>query len=269
MNLTFKIHDTQTNSPVTKSMLQSHGGRTAHIALVGAGGNVLGHIHPEDFNANDEIIVGWTFQRLGKWGINFGYTLKGGEAAKAVFWVECVGDRSTAVSEPPLPSLKENWTTLVESHALSPNDVYTEAFTLDSPINTASNNTYRLALRKATDTASSSSSHCIPFIITFYDVANNPLTDMRLYLGAPAHIIITNPTLDTITHLHPIIYQAGVSLCGESELERRHGMVMSKTGMFGHELGFGTKLEKGDWRILVQVARGGDIIVGGFSVRVD
>ena len=106
------------------------------------------------------------------------------------------------------------------------------------------------------------------------DAAGRPATDLELYMGMPGHAIFVSRDRRVFAHVHPsgsvpmAAMQigerslAGAAAAVDQDHTHRDGMPAVVSFPFGLP-------ERGEYRIFVQVKRGGRIETGAFDARVE
>jgi hypothetical protein len=110
-----------------------------------------------------------------------------------------------------------------------------------------------------------------PYLFRFRveDGAGEPAGNMELYMGMPGHAAFVRSDRSVFAHIHPTgsVPMAALAL---TEPENPHaGHTMMSSGLPA-EVSFPYGFPKpGDYRIYVQVKRGGEILTGVFDARVE
>jgi hypothetical protein len=111
------------------------------------------------------------------------------------------------------------------------------------------------------------------FTFRVESAAGKPASDLELYMGMPGHAIFVRRDRRVFAHVHPsgsapmaamAIGQRSLGSQPSEPLHAHHGGGLSATVSFPY--GFP---EPGDYRIFVQVKRGGRIETGAFDARVE
>ena len=113
------------------------------------------------------------------------------------------------------------------------------------------------------------------FTFRVEDAAGRPATDLELYMGMPGHAIFISRDRRVFAHVHP----SGSAPMAAMEISERSFRGNAPVAPQNHLHGggglpavvsfpFGLP-ERGDYRIFVQVKRGGRIETGAFDTRVE
>ena len=107
------------------------------------------------------------------------------------------------------------------------------------------------------------------------DAAGRPATDLELYMGMPGHAIFVSRDRRVFAHVHP---SGSAPMAAMQIGERSLGGAANKADQDHTHGGGGLPAvvsfpfglpERGDYRIFVQIKRGGRIETGAFDARVD
>jgi hypothetical protein len=109
-----------------------------------------------------------------------------------------------------------------------------------------------------------------PYLFRFRieDAAGKPAGDMELYMGMPGHAAFVRSDRSVFAHVHPSgsVPMAALAL---TEPDNPHAGMAMAAGLPA-EVSFPYGFPKtGDYRIYVQVKRGGAILTGVFDARVE
>ena len=107
------------------------------------------------------------------------------------------------------------------------------------------------------------------FRVRVEDSAAKPATGMELYMGMPGHAAFVRSDRSVFAHVHPSgsIPMAALAL---TQPENPHAGHMTMSSGLPAEVSFPYGFPKpGEYRIYVQVKRGGDILTGVFDTRVE
>ena len=106
------------------------------------------------------------------------------------------------------------------------------------------------------------------------DASGQPVTDLELYMGMPGHAVFVRRDRQVFAHVHPAgsasmaalaIGQRGLQATDATPNAHAHpASALPATVSFPY--GFP---DSGDYRIFVQVKRGGRIVTGAFDARVE
>jgi hypothetical protein len=104
------------------------------------------------------------------------------------------------------------------------------------------------------------------FTFRVEDAAGQPARDLELYMGMPGHAVFIRRDRRVFAHVHPFgsAPMAAMELAGQSGAMHGHqdsGLPATVSFPYGFP-------EPGDYRIFVQVKRGGDILTGAFDAHV-
>ena len=105
------------------------------------------------------------------------------------------------------------------------------------------------------------------FTFRVEDAAGQPANDLELYMGMPGHAIFVRRDRRVFAHVHPSgsAPMAAIEIAMPASQPHAHsGTGLPSTVSFPY--GFP---EPGDYRIFVQVKRGGRVVTGVFDARVD
>jgi hypothetical protein len=110
-----------------------------------------------------------------------------------------------------------------------------------------------------------------PYLFRFRveDSAGKPAADMELYMGMLGHAAFVRSDRSVFAHVHPSgsVPMAALSLTAPENLHAGH---MMRADALPAEVSFPYGFPKsGDYRIYVQVKRGGGILTGVFDARVE
>jgi hypothetical protein len=110
-----------------------------------------------------------------------------------------------------------------------------------------------------------------PYLFRFRveDGAGKPATDMELYMGMLGHAAFVRSDRSVFAHVHPS-GSAPMAALALTQPENSHaGHMMTSEGL-PVEVSFPYGFPKpGDYRVYVQVKRGGAIVTGVFDARVE
>lgn len=106
------------------------------------------------------------------------------------------------------------------------------------------------------------------FTFRVEDAAGRPAEDLELYMGMPGHAIFVRRDRQVFAHVHPSgsapMAAMEIAMPSGGDPHAHHGAALPATVSFPY--GFP---EPGDYRIFVQVKRGGAVVTGVFDARVD
>jgi hypothetical protein len=109
------------------------------------------------------------------------------------------------------------------------------------------------------------------------DASGRPATDLELYMGMPGHAIFVRRDRRVFAHVHPGGSAPMAALAiGQRALNATAGVVSSANAHTHHATSLPATVsfpygfpEPGDYRIFVQVKRGGRIVTGAFDAHVE
>jgi hypothetical protein len=112
------------------------------------------------------------------------------------------------------------------------------------------------------------------FTFRIEDEGGRPASDLELYLGMPGHAVFIERNRRVFAHVHPSgsVPMAAMEIGVKSLPETAADIVdhASHAISVPAEISFPFGLpERGDYRIFVQVKRGGQVLTGAFDARVD
>ena len=105
------------------------------------------------------------------------------------------------------------------------------------------------------------------FTFRLDDESGQPVRDLELYMGMPGHAVFVRRDRGVFAHVHPSgsAPMAAIELAAQGNLPHvPHDAVLPPTVSFPY--GFP---EPGDYRIFVQMKRGGEVITGAFDALVN
>jgi hypothetical protein len=111
-----------------------------------------------------------------------------------------------------------------------------------------------------------------PYLFRFRveDGAGKPAGDMELYMGMPGHAAFVRSDRSVFAHVHPSGSVPMAALALTESVNPHAGHMAMAAAALPAEVSFPYGFPKpGDYRIFVQVKRGGGILTGVFDARVE
>jgi len=258
----------EAGNPVEELMI--HHARKLHVVIIGDGMQVIGHIHPQDFDEPIEdgrAKVHFTFPRPGRYLVAGDIMTEAGPYAEQ-FVVEVAGE----AAEPRAGAGPAAAVAVVEAEE---GDRYTAPVLLDGA-DRAQGYDVALAGPARIDAGE-------PATFTFrFARGGAPVTDLRPYLDAPLHLAVVKQGFGAFLHEHGAV--AGEAQAGHEA----HGSPASHDDAHGaHDHGhqthgyqgpasFGPELtatvsfpEPGRYYLFAQAAHGDRLLVSRFPVQVE
>lgn len=270
--LTFHLTDA-VGEPVVDLMV--HHARVLHVLVVSENLQIIGHIHPEDFESRDimaelegRYTVHFTFPAAGRYILAVDVMTADAEFAKYLY-LDVVGEKKMADMARDLRREKR-----IFGYTDEGGDRYTKAVSL-------------------TDEAGASAYHAkieapkrikvgeIVHITYHFSRDGEPVTDLVPFLDAPMHFAIVSTRLDGIVHTHGTV--PGSEDTSKMMQKNPHaGHKMKKASTTGHQH-YGTTPEKfgptvmlmttfseaGIYQIFGQLKHGDQILWPSFMVKVE
>ena len=191
--LTFHLTDAN-GEPISDLMV--HHDRVLHVLVVGENLQIIGHIHPEDFESRDimaelegKYTVHFTFPAAGKYILAVDVMTADAEFAEYVY-VDVKGEERLAAMMPDFRREK-----VIVGYTDEGSDRYTKAVFLNDEERTP---IYHVKMEVPEQIKAGEMIH-----ITYHFSRNGePLTDLVPFLGAPMHFAIVSTRLDGVVHTH-------------------------------------------------------------------
>lgn len=187
-NLTDKMGE-----PFTDLMI--HHDRVLHVLIVSENLQILGHIHPEDFDERDMMAelegtytVYFTFPAAGRYILALDVMTADAEYSKYLY-VDVAGEKK-------MTDLSEDFSRekTVYGYAEEGGDRYTKAVLTDGK----GTSVYQVKMNVQDKIKAGEMVH----IDYHFSQAGKPITDLVPFLDAPMHFAIVNTELDGIVHTH-------------------------------------------------------------------
>ena len=270
--LTFHLTDAK-GEPVTDLMV--HHDRVLHVLVVSENLQIIGHIHPEDFESRDIMMelegmytVHFTFPAAGKYILAVDVMIADAEFAKYLY-VDVVGEEKLVDTAQDFRREK-----VVFGYTDEGGDRYTKAVSLTDGEGAS---VYHARIEAPERIKAGEMVH-----ITYHFSQNGqPLTDLVPFLDAPMHFAIVSTRLDGIVHTHgtvPGTEDASKMMKKDPHAEHK----MKKTPTTGHQHQ-GTTPEKfgptvmlmttfpeaGVYQIFGQLKHADQILWPSFMVKVE
>ncbi len=270
--LTFHLTDA-IGEPVVDLMV--HHARVLHVLVVSENLQIIGHIHPEDFESRDimaelegRYTVHFTFPAAGRYILAVDIMTADAEFAKYLY-LDVVGEEKMADMAQDLRREKS-----VFSYTDEGGDRYTKAVSLTDEVGAS---TYHAKIEAPKRIKVGEMVH----ITYHFSHGGEPITDLVPFLDAPMHFAIVSTRLDGIVHTH------GTVLGSENPSKMmpkdpHAGHKMKKVSATGHQH-YGTTPEKfgptvmlmttfpeaGIYQIFGQLKHGDQILWPSFMVKVE
>ena len=191
--LTFHLTDAK-GEPVTDLMV--HHARVLHVLVVSENLQIIGHIHPEDFESRDIMmelegmyIVHFTFPAAGKYILAVDVMTADAEFAKHLY-VDVVGEKKLADTVQDFRREK-----VVFGYTDEGGDRYTKAVSLTDGTGASM---YHAKMETPERIKAGEMVH----ITYHFSQDGQPLTDLVPFLDAPMHFAIVSTRLDGVVHTH-------------------------------------------------------------------
>ena len=270
--LTFHLTDAK-GEPVTDLIV--HHARVLHVLVVSENLQIIGHIHPEDFESRDIMMelegmytVHFTFPAAGKYILAVDVMTADAEFAKYLY-VDVAGDEKLADAVQDFRREK-----VVFAYTDEGGDRYTKAVSLTDGTGASM---YHAKMEVPKRIKAGERVH----ITYHFSQDGKPLTDLVPFLDAPMHFAIVSTRLDSILHTHGTV--PGSEDASEMMKKDPHaGHKMKKTPVAGHEHQgitpekFGPTVmlmttfpEAGVYQIFGQLKHADQILWPSFMVKVE
>ena len=229
--LTFHLND-EKGRPFTDLVV--HHDRILHVLIVSENLQIIGHIHPEDFESRDLMAelegaytVHFTFPVVGRYILALDVMTADTEYAKYLY-VDVVGDKKMAdVTEDFRPEK------LIFGYTEEGGDRYTKAVSITDSKGTSK---YRAKINVPDHIKAGEMVH----ITYYFSRDGKPITDLVPFLDAPMHFAIVSTRLDGILHTHGTVpMNSDDSRMKKSDLHAGH-KVSKKQPATGHQHQGGT-----------------------------
>ena len=191
--LTFHLTDAK-NEPVSDLLV--HHARVLHVLVVSENLQIIGHIHPEDFESRDimaeldgRYTVHFTFPAAGRYILAVDVMTADAEFAKYVYVDVAGGEKLANMTE---DFRREK---VVFGDTDEGGDRYTKAVSLTDKKGTS---TYHAKIEAPERIKAGEMVH----ITYHFSRGGKPLTDLVPFLDAPMHFAIVSTRLDGVVHTH-------------------------------------------------------------------
>ncbi|MXV74566.1 hypothetical protein F4Z99_09825 [Candidatus Poribacteria bacterium] len=269
--LTFHLTDAK-GEPVTDLMV--HHARVLHVLVVSENLQIIGHIHPEDFESRDIMMelegmytVHFTFPAAGKYILAVDVITADAEFAEYLY-VAVAGEEKLTDTVQDFRREK-----VVFGYTDEGGDRYTKAVSLTDGEGAS---TYQAKMEAPDRIKAGEMVH----ITYHFSQDGKPLTDLVPFLDAPMHFAIVSTRLDGIVHTHGTV--PGSEDTGKMMRKDPHtGHKMKKAPTIGHQHQgstpekFGPTVmlmttfpEAGVYQIFGQLKHGDQILWPSFMVEV-
>lgn len=270
--LTFHLTDAK-GEPVTDLMV--HHARVLHVLVVSENLQIIGHIHPEDFESRDIMMelegmytVHFTFPAAGKYILAVDVMTADAEFAKYLY-VDVAGEEKLTDTVQDFRREK-----VVFGYTEEGGDRYTKAVSLTDGEGASK---YQAKMEAPDRIKAGEMVH----ITYHFSQDGKPLTDLVPFLDAPMHFAIVSTRLDGIVHTHGTVL--GTEDDSKITKENLHaGHKMKKTPTTGHQHQgitpekFGPTVmlmttfpEAGVYQIFGQLKHADQILWPSFMVKVE
>lgn len=190
-----KFHLTDANGEPFTDLLVHHA-RILHVLLVSENLQIVGHIHPEDFDPRNVMeeqegiyTVEWSFPEAGRYIIALDVVSPEGTFAKHLY-VDVIGEPQ--MGPQPRDFRREK---AVNSYTDEGNDRYTKPIWITDAEN---GNAYHVKMEAPERIKTGEIIH----ITLHFSRHGEPITDLVPFLDAPMHFAIVDSQLDSIVHTH-------------------------------------------------------------------
>ena len=270
--LTFHLTDAK-GEPVTDLMV--HHARVLHVLVVSENLQIIGHIHPEDFESRDIMMelegmytVHFTFPAAGKYILAVDVMIADAEFAKYLY-VDVVGEEKLVDTVQDFRREK-----VVLGYTDEGGDRYTKAVSLTDGKGTS---VYHAKIEAPERINAGEMVH----ITYHFSQDGQPLTDLVPFLDAPMHFAIVSTRLNGVIHTHGTV--PGSEDAGKMMKKDPHaGHKRKETPTTGHQH-HGTTPEKfgptvvlmttfpetGVYQIFGQLKHADQILWPSFMVKVE
>ena len=270
--LTFHLTDAK-GEPVTDLMV--HHARVLHVLVISENLQIIGHIHPEDFESRDIMMeleglytVHFTFPAAGKYILAVDVMTADAEFAKPLY-VDVAGEEKLADTVQDFRREK-----VVFGYTDEGGDRYTKAVSLTDGDETS---TYHAKMEAPEQIKAGEMVH----ITYHFSQDGQPLTDLVPFLDAPMHFAIVSTRLDSVLHTHGTVPGSeDASKVMKKDPHAKHKM--EKAPMVGHQHQgitpekFGPTVmlmttfpEAGVYQIFGQLKHADQILWPSFMIRVE
>lgn len=221
--VTMMFHLTDVNGePVTDLMV--HHDRILHVIIVSENLQIIGHIHPEDFESRDMMAelegvytVHFTFPVAGRYILAIDVMTADVEFSKHLY-VDVEGEKKMLEIVHDLRTEKD-----IFGYKEEGGDRFTKAVYINNKMDTSS---YKVIIEVPESIIAGERVH-----ITYHFMREGkPITDLVPYLDAPMHFAIVSTRLDGILHTH-----------GTVPMYRDSDRMMKKEPHAGHKMEMSTK----------------------------
>ena len=270
--LTFHLTDAK-SEPVTDLMV--HHARVLHVLVISENLQIIGHIHPEDFESRDIMMelegmytVHFTFPAAGKYILAVDVMTADAEFAKYLY-VDVAGAEKLIDTARDFRREK-----IVFGYTDEGGDRYTKAVSLTDGKGTS---VYHARIEAPERLKAGEMVH----ITYHFSQDGQPLTDLVPFLDAPMHFAIVSTRLDGVVHTHgtvPGTEDASKMMKKDSHAEHK----MEKAPTIGHQHQgiapekFGPTVmlmttfpEAGVYQIFGQLKHADQILWPSFMVKVE
>ena len=270
--LTFHLNDAK-GEPVTDLMV--HHARVLHVLVVSENLQIIGHIHPEDFESRDILMelegmytVHFTFPAAGKYILAVDVMIADAEFAKYLY-VDVVGEEKLVDTVQDFRREK-----VVFGYTDEGGERYTKAVSLTGGEGAS---VYHAKIEAPERIKAGEMIH-----ITYHFSQNGqPLTDLVPFLDAPMHFAIVSTRLNGVVHTHGVV--PGSEDAGKMMKKDPHAAhKMKETPTTGHQHQgitpekFGPTImlmttfpEAGVYQIFGQLKHADQILWPSFMVKVE
>lgn len=221
--LTFQLTDAK-DEPVSDLLV--HHARVLHVIVVSENLQMIGHIHPEDFESRDimaelegRYTVHFTFPAAGRYILAVDVMTADAEISKYVY-VDVAGDEKLANMVGDFRREKA-----VFGYTDEGGDRYTKAVSLPDKKDTS---IYHAKMEAPERIKAGEMVH----ITYHFSRDGEPLTDLVPFLDAPIHFAIVSTRLDGIVHTHGTVPRTGDA--SKMMKDPHAGHQMKKSSMTGH-----------------------------------
>ena len=194
--LTFHLTDAK-SEPVTDLMV--HHERVMHVLVVGENLQMIGHIHPEDFESRDimaelegQYTVYFTFPAAGRYILAIDVMTTGAEFTESVY-VDVTGEKKLGDLIPDFRREK-----VIFGYTDEGGDRYTQAVSIADGDGASA----YYAKMEAPDRIKVGE---LVHITYHFSLAGEPVMDLVPFLDAPMHLAIVSTRLDGVVHAHGIV----------------------------------------------------------------
>ena len=193
-----KFHLTDANGEPFTDLLVHHA-RILHVLLVSENLQIIGHIHPEDFDSRNVMeerrgiyTVQWSFPEAGRYIIALDVVTPEGAFARHLY-VDVIGEPQMGAQ--PRDFRREK---TVNGYTDEGNDRYIKPIWI---ADAESGNAYHVKMEAPERIKAGEIVH----ITYHFSRHGEPITDLVSFLDAPMHFAIVDSQLDSIVHTHGIL----------------------------------------------------------------